>query len=309
MDVVKIKGRTLTFLGEWLSSSVMLLLEPSKFIPAADKKPLQGAGRTSSTRKHVGFAASSVFVALIVFQLVVAQSDNGHAWTSIKESLPFSLLVTGTWVIWSIILAIFLKGLGGSQTPFTNVVFGIRALATFYVFCMILGTLFFIAFGKRWAIFQWTEIIVSFSLYTIYCPIVFSSSNGIRGFRFYILCTVAVCLSAVKTLVEFYAMTNNPFFPPVAAPPPEAFFNHPNEAVFNAPKHRGLPIDYCYHWGGDCGSRAANAFCNTVNYEKAKDFVELSNVATTYIIGDGLTCPIAPRQKCATFVYITCTNE
>jgi hypothetical protein len=69
MDIKAIRGKTLTFIGEWVSSSITLLFVPTMFIPAAGKIR-QGAARTSFVRKHVGFAASSVFVALLVFQLV-----------------------------------------------------------------------------------------------------------------------------------------------------------------------------------------------------------------------------------------------
>ena len=45
MDVAAIRGKTLTFLGEWVSSSVMLLFEPSRFIPTAETAAPKGAAR------------------------------------------------------------------------------------------------------------------------------------------------------------------------------------------------------------------------------------------------------------------------
>jgi hypothetical protein len=122
VDVRAIRGKTLTFLAEWIASSVKLLFEPSKFIPPQGVTPPKGAALTSTTRKHIGFAATSVFVAVLIFQLVTRRFT-GTPWDSVRESLPFSLLLVGTWVIWSILLALVIRIFGGTRPPITNIMF------------------------------------------------------------------------------------------------------------------------------------------------------------------------------------------
>ena len=246
MDVAAIRGKTLTFIGEWVSSSVMLLFEPSQFIPTAEtaghpqalrnsyfdshglpqiyapaQATLKGAARTSTVRKHIGFAASAVFVAMLIFQLVADRSPTGVTWNSVKESLPFSLLILGTWLLWSIILALVLKAFGGTQAPITNIVFGIRALATFYVLAVVIGTVAFLALGNKWAIFQWTDLLVSFCLFIVYFPLIFCTANSLKGGRLLSAAAVVAAIAVFRALLDFGATTNNPWNPPFESVPPK----------------------------------------------------------------------------------------
>jgi hypothetical protein len=229
MDIQAIRGRTLTFLAEWVSSSIKLLFEPSDFIPARTKTPPKGAALTSTTRKHIGFAATSVFVAILIFQLVAGRSTE-TPWNSAKESLAFSLLVVVTWVIWSAILAVILKLFGGSQPAFINVIYSIRVLATFYIISVVIATVTFLSLGNQWIVFALAEVIVGFGLYAIYCPIIFGGANELRGFRFVSMTALVIGVSAARALVGFGAMSWNPGMMPLAPPPspprPEPPPNH-----------------------------------------------------------------------------------
>jgi len=210
-------GKTLTFIGEWVSSSVTLLFEPTLFIPAAKTPSPKGAALTSSVRKHMGFAASSVFVALLIFQLVARRSPTGEAWGSVKENLPYSLLIVGMWVIWSVLLDFLLKLFDSTQAPATNIVFGVGALASFYLLSVIIATVTFLAFGNEWSTFQWTELITSFGLFAFYCPLIFCAANGLEG-KFRSLATLIVALGALRALTGLGATIYNPWRPPPSEP-------------------------------------------------------------------------------------------
>jgi hypothetical protein len=144
--------KMLNFLGEWISTSIMLLFEPARFIPVA-KSPIQGAALTATTRKHVGFSASAVLVATVIVQI----ADQHDLYARLTQSAPLALLTIGAWLIWSIILSGILRALDGIQPPITNIVFGIRMLATFYVFSVVVGTIAFLALRNRWPVSdQWS---------------------------------------------------------------------------------------------------------------------------------------------------------
>jgi hypothetical protein len=216
----KLGGKKLVkFVAEWVSTTIVLLFEPSKFIPSPEALSLQGAARTSLIGKQVGFGASSIFIALLMFQLVVARSGTGDSWNSARESLPFTLILIGSWVVWSALLAAVLKALGSKRDPLINIVFSIRALATFYVIAMIVAVVAFMAFQNRWAVFQWTNLAVGFSLYAIYVPFIFGQPTELTRSRRIgsVVCIVAIALATAW--IRYGSMEANPGTPPTSAPP------------------------------------------------------------------------------------------
>jgi hypothetical protein len=196
------------------------LLSPSTFIPPSGKKVIQGAALTAIIRKHVGFAASSVFVALLIFQLVGRRAPVGSAWDAIAESLPLSLLVVGSWVIWSLLVAFILKLVGATRPPEINVVFGVRVLATLYVVAMLAGTLAFLTFGSQWAIFAAVEFLIGSLAYAIYVPLVFVGANNIQGRRIFGFLAPFALIFIGKSALELVFLLQNPYVPPATAPPP-----------------------------------------------------------------------------------------
>ena len=218
MGVETVKGKTVNFIGEWLTSSVLLLFDPHLFMPPLNKEASTAAARVLIARKQVGFAASSVLVAILIAQVAERRSNTGITPGSIKKSVSLSLLIVGGWVIWSLIFAAVLKLLGGTRAPITNILFEVRALATFYVLSVVIASIVFLALGNNWTIFELVELTVSFGLYVVYCPLIFGRSNDLGGSKFISLVVVAVALSALKTVVTLGAMISNPGMIPIGAP-------------------------------------------------------------------------------------------
>ncbi len=79
--------------------------------------------------------------------------------------------------------------------------------------------------------------------------------------------------------------------------------------TFKNPVIKGYRLDWCLHWGRQCGKPAADAWCASkmgkaggyaMKWEAAQDIGALS---PTYVIGDGAVC----NQKfCDGFRSITC---
>lgn len=213
-----LRGGLLKPLAEWVSSSIQLLVHPTTFIPSVDRRPLQGAALTTTTRKHVEFAASSVFVALLVFQLVARRVPSSSQWNSLVESLPISLLIVSVWLIWALLVAFILMILRGTRSAEINVVFGIRVLATVYVLATVIGTLAFLVLGSRWHTFAWSETIASSLAYTVYVPLVFVGANEIRGWRLVAFAALFLLVSAGKTTVDIGFLSSNVGLPSINAP-------------------------------------------------------------------------------------------
>jgi hypothetical protein len=210
--------KMLNFLGEWISTSIMLLFEPARFIPVA-KSPIQGAALTATTRKHVGFSASAVLVATVIVQI----ADQHDLYARLTQSAPLALLTIGAWLIWSIILSGILRALDGIQPPITNIVFGIRMLATFYVFSVVVGTIAFLALRNRWPVSdQWSlndqwdvfakaELLTNFALCAFYTPFVFGRANNLSRTKLFVFSVFAILLYALKTLVNYTVTVFNHF--------------------------------------------------------------------------------------------------
>lgn len=67
------------------------------------------------------------------------------------------------------------------------------------------------------------------------------------------------------------------------------------------PMYRGLRLDFCRHWGSECGWPAAESFC--VN-GLATNWAVADDVGPTRIIGTNQVCP---DGSCDGFRFISCT--
>jgi tetratricopeptide (TPR) repeat protein len=201
MNINRIPSQISKFMADWVSSSTQLLYSPTRFLPPLGSR-LQGAARTSMVRTQIGFAISSVSVALIVFQLVNWRQPADVQWNSLQESVPITTLFVGAWIVWSMAVAGVLKLLGGVQPPEINILFGIRLLSIVYMMAMLVGTLAFLTLLDKWLAFAWTELVLSSLAYTIYTPLAFISANNIRGWKVLVFMTTFVLISGSRVFVD-----------------------------------------------------------------------------------------------------------
>ncbi len=79
--------------------------------------------------------------------------------------------------------------------------------------------------------------------------------------------------------------------------------------TFVAPSVRGVRLDWCAHFGRDCGKPAADLFCREMQFDQATNFAIEPNVGArgvpTLVFGDGALCQ-APQ--CSGFRSITCAK-
>ncbi len=77
-----------------------------------------------------------------------------------------------------------------------------------------------------------------------------------------------------------------------------------NYKRFVKPKYQGVALDWCYTWGSECGTKAANEYCKAKGYHKgALRFLKDNNVGHTKIMRTGQLCN---ANFCDTFKYIDC---
>ena len=79
--------------------------------------------------------------------------------------------------------------------------------------------------------------------------------------------------------------------------------------TFNKPAIEGYRLDWCLHWGTQCGKAAADAWCKKKmgkadGYAKKwKQAVDIGASYPTYVMGDKKVC----NQKfCDGFQWVTC---
>ena len=79
--------------------------------------------------------------------------------------------------------------------------------------------------------------------------------------------------------------------------------------TFNNPMIRGYRLDWCLHWGKQCGKPAANAWC-AKKMGKADGYAiswkQATNIGAstpTYVLGDKKVCG---QQFCDGFQWIKC---
>lgn len=79
-----------------------------------------------------------------------------------------------------------------------------------------------------------------------------------------------------------------------------------NQSKFTDPKLNGRRVDYCLHWGAECGSPAADAFCRAKDFSRSADFKVAEDIGAqtpTLVIGDDRVCSAA---ACDGFAFIRC---
>ncbi len=79
--------------------------------------------------------------------------------------------------------------------------------------------------------------------------------------------------------------------------------------TFSSPSARGVRIDWCAHWGRDCGKPAADLFCKDAGFDSATRFVMDPDIGArginTLVFGDGRLCQ---GTQCSGFRQITCSK-
>lgn len=94
----------------------------------------------------------------------------------------------------------------------------------------------------------------------------------------------------------------------IVASPPQLFAKDVLQ-TFNAPHIKGVRLDWCRHWGRQCGAPAAQLFCRQKGFTKTARFLIDQNLGSrgiaTLVFGDGRLCR-APN--CSGFRAITCSK-
>ena len=83
-------------------------------------------------------------------------------------------------------------------------------------------------------------------------------------------------------------------------------FNNPKIKDPNSGKMYRL--DWCFHWGKNCGKVAADAFCKNYGFKYAKNYEQDSDIGhltPTLVMGDSLICP---QKYCDGFIFIECAE-
>jgi hypothetical protein len=80
------------------------------------------------------------------------------------------------------------------------------------------------------------------------------------------------------------------------------------DRTYNRPTYRDQRLDWCLHWGVDCGKPAAVAFCNRRRFSDVVVFraEKVGKSEPTRLIGDDRVC--SGQDFCTAFAYITCTG-
>ncbi len=78
---------------------------------------------------------------------------------------------------------------------------------------------------------------------------------------------------------------------------------------YNAPKYRGLGLDWCRIFEGKCGAPAAHAYCRSKGHQKASNFVKWNHPGfKTMTIGQNSICD-PQHHRCDSFKSITCVEK
>ncbi len=104
-----------------------------------------------------------------------------------------------------------------------------------------------------------------------------------------------------------YITCVKPDLPPPPTPIPPAASD--DTETFKKPKMNGVRINYCFKKGKGCGQKAADAFCDSEDYDDAADFVQSTPMGPskpTRYIGNGAMCT---DSVCYSFKSITCENQ
>jgi hypothetical protein len=203
-----IQKPTINFLSEWLSSTAQILFDPRSFSLAAEGM----ASNPNQASLNLAFAASSIAVAFVIFQL---DSDR---WSA-AESPALALLLIGMWCLYAVISAFLLKLMKGAQDYLTNILVGVRLFAIFYVVEMITGTLAFLVSGRQPIAFYTMFIGVGTVLYAIYFPVIFCKLNKLGRVPIILFIICSVPLAAGRSLIaEDIVIANSGLHPVIMLP-------------------------------------------------------------------------------------------
>ncbi len=88
-----------------------------------------------------------------------------------------------------------------------------------------------------------------------------------------------------------------------------AHAQQPQTQMFAPPTLHGVVLDWCAHFGRDCGKPAADLFCHEMHFDQATSFSIDQNAGqrgiSTLVFGDGSLCQGA---QCSGFRQITCAR-
>ena len=82
----------------------------------------------------------------------------------------------------------------------------------------------------------------------------------------------------------------------------------PAQQVYRQPKFNGMRLDLCLDWGVGCGAPAAEKYCESKGWSKARRYVVAHNIGAstpTRLIGTGAVCD---QNFCDGFEFIRCSN-
>ena len=82
----------------------------------------------------------------------------------------------------------------------------------------------------------------------------------------------------------------------------------PGSQAFESPMQNGFRVDYCLHWGVDCGQPAADAWCATQGFARAQTWTLANDIGAatpTWVAGDSKACNV---PDCDGFAMITCSH-
>ena len=95
----------------------------------------------------------------------------------------------------------------------------------------------------------------------------------------------------------------------LSAPSADTAHAQQEARTFANPVMRGVRLDWCKHWGRECGKPAADLFCKESGFESAQRFQIAKGVGrsgvTTLVFGDGRVCT---GPTCDGFGSITCVK-
>ena len=106
-----------------------------------------------------------------------------------------------------------------------------------------------------------------------------------------------------------YITCVKPDLPPPPQPPPGPPPATDDTETFKKPKIDGMRVNFCFKKGKGCGQKAADAFCDSEDYDDAADYVQSTPMGPskpTRYIGNNKRCT---DLTCFGFKSITCENN
>ena len=198
--------RVLKFLGEWLSSTVSLFIDPTNSL-----HEYKGQAQIAScVKRDIVFSGSCLFVSSLMYLIVLTRSGY-ESWRSYPpEITSMMVLVLVFWILYAIIVAATIKVLGGTVDPQLNVSFCVRILSTFYLVATAIAVIVFLTSGGNEKIFTTTIIIIRIMLPLLFVPAVFMKPNNVNGVkRTAYLYVVILMLASTNAVISKYMLAPN----------------------------------------------------------------------------------------------------